>query len=745
MKRIDNYSLLNEETLLSTANGYVGMRANFEEGYALGYESIVSTYINGFYDIYKVCYGEKNYGLPETAQQMVSVHNAQSVSIYIDGHAFNVFEGTLKELHRELDIKNGYAVREVKWQSPKGNNFEFTFKRMASFKCLQLITIDIEIKSVDYSGIIEIVSMLKGKEQNTVESDDPRAGAEPNITLKVLDIKVKDNIQTILSRTTHSNLRVATACSYNMDMEVSAREDYSTALKKYTVKKGDKIKFVKYIAFSDSIRQNNPEKAAYRTVKEAVEKGVDYYYREQKAYLDKFWKYAYINIDGDKDLEYALNYNVYQLLASAGKDEHCNIGAKGLSGSGYEGHYFWDIEIYMMPFFLLTMPDIAKNLLKFRYNELAESKQNAQTLGHAKGAKIPWRTISGSECSSYFPAGSAQYHINADIAYAYIQYYIFTDDLEMISEFGYEVIYETARIWLETGNYNGAGEFCINTVTGPDEYTALVDNNYYTNSMAKYHLEWAVRLGEQLKNDDEQKFNNLCRRLNIEESEINEMKEAAHNMRLPFDEELNIHKQDESFLNKKEWDFENTPKDKYPLLLNYHPMYIYRHKVLKQADTILSYVLLDNVQEDIMCDSYDYYRQRTTHDSSLSPCVYSIMAARVGRIDEAYDYFMSTIKLDLDDLNKNTKDGLHIANAGGAYMALVYGFGGLRIKKEGLHLRPAMPSKWNGYSFGINYRGKLMKINVGKMISISCEEPVEIYIYGKKYKVTNELNIALES
>ena len=744
MKKIDNYSLLNDETLLSTANGYVGMRANFEEGYAPEYKSIVSTYINGFYDIKEIWYDEKSYGFPESAQRMVNVHNAQSVFINMDGETFNIFRGRLIDIERELDIKKGYAVRKVKWQSSKGYNFEFIFKRMASFACLELATIDIEIKSIDYSGKIEIVSILEGANQNDIMSDDPRSGTDTNTALNIIDIKEKDNIHTILSQTMYSNLKLATACSYNMDMNISAKETNSFAEKECIIKKGESIHFTKFIAFSDSIRSIDCEKAALETVKKAADNGIDFYYRKQKEYLDKFWNYAYIEIDGDKDVEYALNYNVYQLLASAGKDEHCNIGAKGLSGSGYEGHYFWDIEIYMLPFFILTMPDIAKNLLKFRYNELEAAKQNAIDLGHKKGVKIPWRTISGSECSSYFPAGSAQYHINADIAYAYIQYYLLTNDIEMIKSFGYEIIYETARIWLDVGSYNNSGAFCINTVTGPDEYTAIVDNNYYTNSMAKYHMEWTVRLSEILKQHDETLFNALCSKMDITSDELSEMKNAAIKMKLPFNDELNIHMQDDSFLNKKEWDFEGTPKEKYPLLLNYHPLHIYRHKVLKQADTVLSYVLLDNVKDDIMLDSYDYYRKRTTHDSSLSPCVYSIMASRVGRTDEAYSYFMSTIKLDLEDLNKNTKDGLHIANAGGAYMALVYGFAGLRIKQDGLHINPVMPGKWRAYNFGINYRDSRMKISIGKTISILCEKPAEIYVYGKKYIVENKLEIKLK-
>jgi len=743
MKKLDNYSLLNQETLLSTSNGYVGMRANFEEGYKNGYTSITGTYINGFYDTSEIYYDEICYGFPRSAQKMVNVHNAQGIYIYIDGDIFNVFDGNVIEINRELDIKNGYAIRKIRWQSPKGHDLEFTFKRMASFAKLELLTIDVKIKSINYTGDIQIISKIDFTVDSFLNVDDPRAGNDSEAMLQLRSVKSRDNTHMLISDTINSNLCVATCCSYNVPMDFKHGETSTNAKCILHINADESVHFIKYITYTDSIHHKNIENTAIQIAKQSALEGINFYYDEQKKYLDKFWQYAYIEVNDDKNVEYALNYNLYQLLSSAGKDKYSSIGAKGLSGGGYDGHYFWDTEIYMIPFFTLTMPEVARNLLKFRYQVLNAAKDRSKEMGHKTGAKIPWRTISGSECSSYYAAGSAQYHINADIAYAIIQYYLFTKDIDMLKEFGYEVIYETARIWLEVGNYNLKGQYCINTVTGPDEYTAIVNNNYYTNSLAKYHLEWAVKLGDVLKDDDRKAFNSLCQKLVIVKDEINEMQKAAQNMLLPFDDKLNIHMQDDSFLNKKEWDFENTPKDKYPLLLHYHPLHIYRHKVLKQADTILSYVLLDNVREDVMKDSYYYYKQRTTHDSSLSPCVHSMMASRIRSTHEAYDYFMSTIRLDLDDINRNTKDGLHIANAGGAYMAMVYGFAGLRIKEDGIYLRPVKPNEWNSYSFKINYQGQLVKITVDKAITIHCEKQIEITIYDKRYVVKKKLHINL--
>jgi alpha,alpha-trehalose phosphorylase len=418
-----------------------------------------------------------------------------------------------------------------------------------------------------------------------------------------------------------------------------------------------------------------------------------------------------------------------------------NIPAKGLSGEGYEGHYFWDTEIFMVPFFTLTNPAIAKNLLRFRYETLSNAKEEAVNLGHKKGAKIPWRTIAGSECSAYFPGGSAQYHINADVAYSNIQYYLYSSDLSYIRDYGFEVILETARLWLEIGHFDELGRFLIDGVTGPDEYTAFVNNNYYTNAMAQYHLEWTVKFSRMLQKNFAASWQELTLKLHITTQEIENMEQAAQKMFLPYNEELGIHMQDDSFLGKKEWDFKYVPRENYPLVLHYHPMYIYRHKVLKQADVVLAHFLLDSAPEEVIDRSYHYYEKLTTHDSSLSPCVHSIMASRINDPEKAYHYLVKTLRLDLDNLHNNTKDGLHIANAGGAYMAIVYGFGGLRIKEDGLHLKPTKPHRWSKMVFPMQYQGALVKVTLEKRILIETDQPIDLWIDGKLCHVESYLEV----
>ena len=370
-----------------------------------------------------------------------------------------------------------------------------------------------------------------------------------------------------------------------------------------------------------------------------------------------------------------------------------------------------------------------------------ETRENAKILGHKKGALYPWRTIMGKECSGYFPSGSAQYHINGDIAYSTIAYYLATKDLDFIAQKGAEIVFETARLWMDTGNYYH-GQFHINDVTGPDEYTCIVNNNYFTNASAQYNLHWAVRFYQLLK---EAGKTQAIEKIGLTEEEVAAFEKAEKNMYLPYDEELGINPQDDSFLQKEVWDFENTPKDHYPLLLHYHPLYIYRYQVCKQADTVLAHFVYEDAQDiETIRKSFAYYEKVTTHDSSLSTCIYSIVASKLGLEDKAYAYFGDSAKLDLFNLHHNTKDGIHTANMGGNYMAIVYGFGGLRLKESGLYFAPSLPKQWTGYKFKIMYEGSQIQVEVGSDSSVFTlvnGDAKTIHVYDEAYELENTLTI----
>ncbi|MDD4113536.1 MAG: glycosyl hydrolase family 65 protein [Herbinix sp.] len=719
--KIDNLSLNNNdlivnEAIFHNANGYIGIRSNYEEGYPNTYDSIRGSYINGFYDIADMRQAEKLYGMPEVKQTMLNVADTQTIYLSIDGEKFSVFEGTTLYSKRFLDMEKGITGRRIVWRSPQGKEVEINIIRMTSFYQLSLFTIEYKVKALNFKGDVEFLSYHKSEVRNYSNSDDPRVAKESTCYLISKDKVIDEKMSFLTSQTRRSGLSVCTGVNHTLSkagsIHTRMEENNVVTSIQTSIDQQEEIILVKYSVFTDSIGQIDCLANAKEKMQMALSIPLEEHYKEQRRYLKKYWENCLMEIEGDDDLTTAVNYNMYQLIQSVGKDEYCNITAKGLSGEGYEGHYFWDTEMYIEPFFNLTMPSITRNLIGFRYKTLDKARDNARIMGHTRGALYPWRTIMGTECSGYFPSGAAGYHINGDIAFSIISYYLTTKDLDLLVEKGAEIIFETARLWLEIGNYY-KGTFRINEVTGPDEYTCMVNNNYFTNVSAQYNLRWAKKLYYILEEENKLAF--IADRIGLSEEEIKEFDKAANCMYLPFDDELQINPQDDSFLEKKVWDIANTPKDKFPLLLHYHPLTLYRHQVCKQADTVLAHFIFEDAQSlEIMKNSFDYYEKVTTHDSSLSTCIFSIMASKLGLEEKAYEYFGDSAKLDLFNIHGNTKDGIHTANMGGTYMAIVYGFAGLRIKESGIYFAPVIPKQWNKYLFRINYEDSQIEVEINQ-------------------------------
>lgn len=719
--KIDNLSLNNNdlivnEAIFHNANGYIGIRSNYEEGYPNTYDSIRGSYINGFYDIADMRQAEKLYGMPEVKQTMLNVADTQTIYLSIDGEKFSVFEGTTLYSKRFLDMEKGITGRRIVWRSPQGKEVEINIIRMTSFYQLSLFTIEYKVKALNFKGDVEFLSYHKSEVRNYSNSDDPRVAKESTCYLISKDKVIDEKMSFLTSQTRRSGLSVCTGVNHTLSkagsIHTRMEENNVVTSIQTSIDQQEEIILIKYSVFTDSIGQIDCLANAKEKMQMALSIPLEEHYIEQRRYLKKYWENCLMEIEGDDDLTTAVNYNMYQLIQSVGKDEYCNITAKGLSGEGYEGHYFWDTEMYIEPFFNLTMPSITRNLIGFRYKTLDKARDNARIMGHTRGALYPWRTIMGTECSGYFPSGAAGYHINGDIAFSIISYYLTTKDLDLLVEKGAEIIFETARLWLEIGNYY-KGTFRINEVTGPDEYTCMVNNNYFTNVSAQYNLRWAKKLYYILEEENKLAF--IADRIGLSEEEIKEFDKAANCMYLPFDDELQINPQDDSFLEKKVWDIANTPKDKFPLLLHYHPLTLYRHQVCKQADTVLAHFIFEDAQSlEIMKNSFDYYEKVTTHDSSLSTCIFSIMASKLGLEEKAYEYFGDSAKLDLFNIHGNTKDGIHTANMGGTYMAIVYGFAGLRIKESGIYFAPVIPKQWNKYLFRINYEDSQIEVEINQ-------------------------------
>ncbi len=742
--QIDQVSLLKNESLFNVANGYIGIRGNFEEGYPADKVSIRGNYINAFYEEATITYGEKAFGFPETLQKIVNVMDGQTVFVTIGEERVNLFEGELKDLKRFVNLKEGYYTRQIHWVSPKGKEVKIDITRLASFTTLELFAIHYHIEKINFDEEVIIESVIDGNVENYTNPNDPRVGASHAQLLNIVKVAEENQVLQVVGETKVSKLQVALTTTHRTNCEAGIEVDVAekSIAARYTFDKGNAvIEFTKYNVYTDTRRHTDPVAEGICLIKQVSEQGFETIKEAQKVYLDTFWEVADIEILGDEALQQGLRFNIYQLLQGVGKDQVSNIGAKGLSGEGYEGHYFWDTEIYVMPFFTLCNPEIAKQLLRYRYHILDEARARAKELGHRKGAAYAWRTITGKECSAYFPAGTAQYHINGDIAYTYIQYYLATGDQAFIKDFGLEVICETARIWLEIGHFQN-GLFRIDAVTGPDEYTAIVNNNYYTNQLAKYNLSTVGKWVKELEETDPEALKAICEKIGLTQEELDSFERASENMYLPYDEERGICAQDDSFLSKAVWDFENTPKENYPLLLYYHPLTIYRYQVLKQADVVLSHFLLeDDVDLVAIKKSYDYYEKITTHDSSLSCAIYSIVASKIGYEDKAYKYFIETARLDLDNTHNNTKDGVHIANMGGTWMAIVYGFAGLRIKKDHISLEPKLPAKWDGLSFTFLHKGAKIKVKMQKdktILEVFTTQSIQIKVKDVMYLVEED-------
>lgn len=748
--RLDTDNLLKNESIFNVANGYIGIRGNFEEGYAKDMRTIKGNYINAFYEEVGITYGEKAFAFPEVMQKLVNVIDAQNIRIQIGEEYFSLFEGTIKVYKRYVDMQKGIYTREIQWVSSKGDEVAITIKRLASFTTLELFAVEITVERINCDKPIKIISTTTGDVENYTNPDDPRVGAGHAKILKMIDTVVGHNYEQVICETKVSQLKVAATVAHRVSSydAVERKNNQDSVESTYTYSsKGNKILFTKYVVYTDTRRHEDVQGEGRNILEQVVRKSFKILEEEQRNYLDAFWQVADIQIDGDDLLQQGLRFNIYQLLQSVGKDKLSNIAAKGLSGEGYEGHYFWDTEIYMLPFFIVCNPNLAKQLLRYRYTILDHARRRAKELGHKKGAAYAWRTITGDECSAYFPAGTAQYHLNGDIAYTYIQYYLATDDVAFVKEFGAEVIFETARIWLEIGHFH-EGKFRIDAVTGPDEYTAIVNNNFYTNRLAQYNLEWAIKWYNLLQEEAPELLDDLVERIGLTKEELRLFEKAADQMHLPYDEKLGINAQDDTFLSKAVWDFENTPKDKHPLLLHYHPLTIYRYQVLKQADVVLSHFLLeDNIADDMIKKSYDYYEKITTHDSSLSCAIYSIMASKIGYEEKAYNYFIETARLDLDNTHNNTKDGLHTANMGGTWMAIVYGFAGLRIKDGYISLNPKLPSKWKGLKFSFRHKGAIIRLEIAHQqitVDVQTETKITLQIKNKDYTVSKNTVLKLK-
>jgi len=738
-KRLDSRFLAQNETIFSIGNGYLGMRGNFEEG-APVFQS--GTFVNGFHETWPIVYAEDAYGFAKTGQTMLNLPDTRILKLYVDDEPFYLPTANLLEYERILDMQAGTLDRNILWEMASGKQVSIKSRRLVSFKHRHVAAISYEVTVLNAETPVVISSEILTGQDNQNSEDDPRRAKGFKVRILCPLGNYVDGHRIVLGSITKTS-KMTLACGVDHKIETGCQyvcktdstDDSHVVVFSVEAKPGIPIHLTKFMTYHTSRRVPAGELCirAQRTLDRARGEGFDKLQQGQRQFMNDFWKRSDIYIEaGHPRAQQCIRFNLFHILQAAGRAEGAGIAAKGLTGQAYEGHYFWDTEIYLLPFLIYTSPQIARNLLKFRFSMLDKARQRAREVNQ-KGALFPWRTINGEEASAYYAAGTAQYHINADIMYALKKYVDVTGDEAFLHEFGAEMLVETARLWCDLGFFTDepATQFHIHGVTGPDEYNAIVNNNTYTNLMARHNLRFAAATVESLQKKNPEQFAALAHITGLKLSEVEEWKKVAECMYIPYNEDLGINPQDDSFLEKKKWDLENTPADRFPLLLYYHPLVIYRYQVIKQADVTLAMLLLgQEFSPEQRKSNFDYYDPLTTGDSSLSVCIQSIMAAELGYMDKALDYFRHAILMDLADIGGNVKDGAHIASMGGTWMGLVYGFAGMRDYDGTLSFNPRLSDVTKRLRFFLTVRGQILEVDITqKSATYSLKEGSELTIH----------------
>lgn len=718
-----------DETILHQANGVLGSRGHFIEGY--GEYDYPQTYINGFYNTYPFTYEENYKQFPQEGQTIVNLPDASTIDLRTEDGRINLTEMRLIALERALNMGDGTTKRVATYESRHRHKFILTEEKIVPTNHLMVIS-RLSVESVNYHGSLAVTSILKMPGIKPKITHDPRI-AHGMTHLELKEIHVASDFGFLCAETNRTKLPVTALITHDQPMTYGIEFDQVLGKKTINLSPGESFVITKYQIYDETFCNDDAIKTFEPIIKKL--RPFDAYVTDERSVKQSFWDHAYIEVD-DYDLNQALLYNVYQLSSSGGKDEFRSIAAKAISGDGYEGHYFWDTEAYMHPFFTLTDHERARNLIMYRYHHLEEAKQEAVNLGASRGAKIPWRTINGNESSPYYPAGSAQIHINSDIAHAIITYYYQTKDDAFMKDYGIELLFETALFLLDWGHFH-QGLFHLYGVTGPDEYTALVNDNYYTNKMAQAHFRFThdYIMAHKLELEP------LLNRIGVMAHDLDLMMDAATSMALYKDEKTGVILQDAEFMHKKEWDIDSIPKEKFPILLHHHPLHIYKHQILKQADAMVALVFHDDVDLDTYEKTLAYYLKRTTHDSSLSKCIYGIALYKVGQDALAKTYFKAVAELDLFDMKKHTAHGLHAANLGGSYLMLAYGLFGIRMN-EVLVINPAKQTSISRASMRLNYLGSMVHLQLedGK-IYIESNQKITINLMGETVIIDSKCQV----
>jgi alpha,alpha-trehalose phosphorylase len=707
-RELDLDLLAQSESLFALSNGHLGLRGNLDEGEPYG---IPGTYLNSFYELRPLPYAEPAYGYPEAGQTVVNVTNGKLIRLLVDDEPFDVRYGRLLAHERVLDLRAGTLTRSADWESPAGGRVRVRSRRLVSFTQRAVAAIEYVVEPVDERLRLIVQSELVANEPTLPRSGDPRDAAVLENPLAAVDQDLHDRGAVLLHRTRRSGLQLAAGMDHLVEpsgevrVESAATDDWARTSFVCTLGPGQRLRIVKVLAYGwSSLRSTaalRDQVAAALTG--AQHTGLEELLVEQRAYLDEFWEGADVRVEGDPRVQRAVRFALFHVLQTGARGERRCLPAKGLTGPGYDGQAFWDTEAYVLPLLTYTQPQAAADALRWRHSTLELAKDRAATLG-LRGAAFPWRTIHGEECSSYWPAGTAAFHVNADIAAAVTRYRSVTGDETLEVEAGLELLVETARLWMSLGHHDVDGAWHIAGVTGPDEYTAIVRDNLFTNLAAAHNLHRAAEAADR--------HPDVARGLGVTVEELAAWRQAADAVTVPYDNRLRVHQQCEGFTRLPAWDFEAS-RDRYPLLLHVPYFDLYRRQVIKQADLLLAqYWFGHHFDDEDKARNVDYYERRTVRDSSLSAAIQAVTAAEVGHLELAYDYVYEAVQIDLRDLEHNSADGLHIASLAGVWTALVAGFGGLREHEGMLSFDPQLPDRISRLSFTVRWHGLRLGVDI---------------------------------
>jgi alpha,alpha-trehalose phosphorylase len=701
--------LAQTESVFALANGHLGLRGNLDEGEP---RASSGTYLNGFFESHPITYAERAYGFPEAGQTMVNVTDGKLIRLLVEDEPLDVHRGRLERHERVLDLRAGTLERRLRWTSSAGRSVCVTSRRLVSFRDRSVAAISFQVEAVDSPLRVALQSNLLANQSDVMTTVDPR-GASTLGTVLESRLAVDDGLRVVLAHTTRSSgLSLAAGMEHRIELgeDVQTLTESEPDLGRVSVsallRPGNPLRMVKLLAYHWSSQQSVEwlRDQVDGSLEVALGDGFDGLVAAQRAYLDEFWSRSDVELDGDPQLQQALRFAAFQVLQATARAEGRAIPAKGLTGTGYDGHAFWDTESFVLPVLSYTAPELARDALIWRHSTLELARARARQLGR-RGAAFPWRTIRGEECSGYWPAGMAAFHVNADIADSVARYVYATGDDEFERRYGLELLVETARLWTTLGHTGTDGKFRIDGVTGPDEYSALADNNTYTNLMAQANLRHAAAAVAR--------HPVRAAALGVDDDEAGSWRAAAAAMFVPYEPDLGVHPQDQNFLLHERWDFDSTDADQYPLMLHHTYFDLYRKQVTKQADLVLSlYRRGDAFTDDEKRRDFDYYEAITVRDSSLSACVQAIVAAEVGHLQLAHDYLAEAALIDLDDLEHNVRDGLHIAALSGATLAAVAGLGGLRDHGKTLSFAPRLPPGLTRLRFPVTYQANRLRVEV---------------------------------